>query len=115
MEKNILKAIVKRNKILDELIQVNHLAITEYQNLSSDDWTHFLITRKFLIASLSEMEDRVIFLSMYDWATFKFDVEYRKDYIYLNDNKDQKIYVLLEQDKILEFLSQKRNTQMNVA
>jgi len=115
LEKDILQAIVRRNHILDELIQINHLAITEHDNLSSDDWKHFLITRKFLIESLSAMEDQIIILSMYDWSTFNFDKEYRQDYISLNNNKDEKIYMVLEQDKTLESLSHERVSEINVA
>jgi hypothetical protein len=115
LEKDILQAIVRRNRILDELIQVNHLAITEYENLCPDDWKHFLITRKFLIESLSAMEDQIIILSMYDWSTFNFDQDYKQEYISLNDNKDEKVYMILEQDKALESLSQKRVSEINVA
>ena len=115
MEKDILQAIVRRNRILDELIQVNHLAITEYENLSCDDWEHFLVTRKFLIESLSIMEDQIIVLSMCDWSTFNFNKEYKQDYVSLNDNKDEKIYTILEQDKTLEFLSKNRVSEINVA
>ena len=115
LEKDILQAIVRRNQILDELIQVNHLAITEYANLSSDDWTHFLITRKYLIESLTIMEDQIIVLSMYDWTNFSFDQDYKNEYISLNESKDEKIYMILEQDKALESLDKKRVTEVNVA
>ena len=115
MEKDILSVVTRRNHILDELIQINHLAIDEFRNLSKDDWSHFMLTRKYLIESLTLLEDEIILLSMYDWSSFSFDPMYRSDYINLSEKKYYKISVIIEQDKNLEHLQSDSNEKYNVA
>ena len=115
MEKDILSVVTRRNRILDELIQINHLAIDEFKNLSEDDWSHFLLTRKYLIESLTALEDEIILLSMYDWSSFSFDPLYKSDYVSLTDKKDYKLSVIIEQDKNLARLQNRPNEKYNVA
>jgi hypothetical protein len=104
MEKNILQAVIKRNKVLDELIQINHLAITEFNNLDEQDWEHFLLTRDYLLKCLSVLDEKIILLSMMDWSNYKFSGEYRTEYRTLSDKKDEKRYVLIKQEKTLGLL-----------
>lgn len=115
MEKDILSVVTRRNRILDELIQINHLAIDEFKNLSEDDWSHFLLTRKYLIESLTALEDEIILLSMYDWSSYSFDPLYRSDYVSLTDKKDFKLSIIIEQDKNLMHLQNKADEKYNVA
>jgi len=61
------------------------------------------------------MEDQIIILSMYDWTTLHFDQDYKSDYISLNNHKEEKLFLILEQDKTLESLSSERTSEVNVA
>ncbi len=115
MEKNILQAVIKRNQVLDELIQINHLAITEFKNLDEQDWQHFLLTRDYLIKSLSILDEKVIFLSMIDWSNFRFESEYLTEYRILSDKKDEKRYVLIEQEKTLGLLKSSESSEIHAA
>jgi len=115
MEKDILQAVIKRNQVLDELIQINHLAITEFNNLEEEDWQHFLLTRDYLIKSLSILDEEVILLSMIDWSNYKFEGEYLAEYRNLSDKKDEKRYVLIEQEKTLGLLKSSESNEIHAA
>ena len=107
MEKEILNLIVGRNRILEEIIRLTHLAISEFHNLDQDDLDHFFLTRKYFIEALVHCENRIIASSMMDWSKFSFDDEYRSEYICLSNEKDDKIVTIISQDRALEVLMEK--------
>lgn len=107
MEKEILNLIVGRNRILEEIIRLSHLAISEFHNLDQGDLSHFFLTRKYFIEALVQSENKIIAYSMMDWSTFSFDQGYRAEYICLSNEKDEKIVTIVGQDKVLETLMEK--------
>ncbi len=104
MEKTILGFVVERNRILEEIIRLNHLAISENSSLDDVDVKHFFLTRKYMIEALIQSEDKIIAYSMMDWSTFRLDDEYKKEYLLLCREKDDYIAVIINQDKALESL-----------
>lgn len=104
MEKEILSFVIERNKILEEIIRLSHLVILEFANLDEGDLTHFFLTRKYFIEALVHSENRIIAYSMMDWTTYKFNSDYRSEYIRLSQEKVDKIGVILNQDKMLSGL-----------
>lgn len=104
MEKEILNFVIERNKILEEIIRLSHLAISEFNNLDQGDLDHFFMTRKYFIEALIHSENRIIAYSMMDWTTYSFNSDYRSDYIALSQEKIDKIGTILNQDKILSRL-----------
>lgn len=107
MEKEILNLIVGRNRILEEIIRLSHLAISEFNNLDHADLDHFFLTRKYFIEALVHSENKIIAYSMMDWSTFSFDPCYRSEYICLSNEKDDKIVTIISQDRVLEALMEK--------
>jgi len=110
LEKEILNLIVSRNRILEEIIRLSHLAISEFHNLEQDDVNHFFLTRKYFIEALIHCENRIIANSMMDWTTFSFDPEYKAEYIHLSNEKSDKVVTIIGQDKVLESLMEKEPT-----
>lgn len=105
MEKKILDFVIERNKILEEIIRLNHLAISEFKNLDQGDLDHFFMTRKYFIEALVHSENRIIAYSMMDWSTYSFNLDYRAEYIALSQEKVDKIGTILNQDKVLSSLT----------
>ena len=104
LEKEILNLIVGRNKILGEIINLSHLAISEFHSLDKGDLNHFFLTRKYFIEALVHCENRIIARSMMDWSKFNFDTDYRSEYISLSNEKEEKVVTIISQDKVLESL-----------
>lgn len=96
-----------RNRILEEIIRLSHLAISEFHHLNQDDLDHFFLTRKYFIEALVHSENKIIASSMMDWSTFSFDLEYRAEYISLSNEKDEKIVTIISQDRVLESLMER--------
>ncbi len=107
MEKKILSFVVERNKILEEIIRLNDLAILEFKRLDAVDIKHFFLTRKYLIEALIESENKIITYSMIDWKTFNLDMSYRNEYLTLSKEKDDYVITIINQDKNLSILVEK--------
>ncbi|MGH1467762.1 MAG: hypothetical protein ACRBBP_02645 [Bdellovibrionales bacterium] len=101
MEKEILGFVIERNRILEEIIRLNHLAISEFSYLDSIDRKHFFLTRKYMIEALIISENKIIAYSMMDWSTFSLDSEYRNEYLMLSREKEECVAEIINQDKIL--------------
>ena len=80
---------------------LSHLAISEFYNLDKADLDHFFLTRKYFIEALIAVENKVIAASMMDWATFKFDENYKYEYILLSQEKNEKLGTIVNQDRVL--------------
>lgn len=104
MERKILSFVIERNRILEEIIRLNHLAISEYSYLDSVDVKHFFLTRKYMIEALVQSENKIIAYSMMDWTTFTLDYEYKNEYLMLCREKEDYIAVIINQDKALKNL-----------
>lgn len=104
MEEVILESVLERNKILEEIIRINHLAISEFASFDEQDLIHFYMTRTYFIKALVEAEDNIIARSMLGWSQFRFSDSYKGDYISLCREKNEMVTLLVQQDKILEFL-----------
>ncbi len=107
MEEKILGFVAQRNKILEEIVHVNALAISKFKHLDAIDIKHFFLTRKYMIEALIESEDKIITYSMMDWATFSLDRSYRSEYLALSKEKDNYITTIINQDKALSLLVEK--------
>ena len=105
MEKEILSFVIERNRILEEIIRLNHLAISEYSYLDNIDVKHFFLTRKYMIEALVQSENKIIAYSMMDWTTFSLDREYKNEYLLLCREKEDYIAVVINQDRALEKLA----------
>ncbi len=104
MEKEILGYVIERNRILEEIIRLNHLAISEFSYLDETDRKHFFLTRKYMIEALIISENKIIAYSMMDWTTFNLDLNYRNEYLMLSREKDEYIAEIINQDKVLSNL-----------
>lgn len=102
-----MNLIVKRNRVLEEIIMLSHLTISEFEALDKEDLDHFFLTRKYFIEALVQTEDQIIAKSMMDWSTFKFDANYRAEYILLSQEKDEKLGVIVNQDKLISDLMER--------
>lgn len=108
VEELILEAVLKRNKILNEIININKLAIMEFHNFDDKDNFHFLMTRKYFIDALEIEENKIIAYSMMDWSTFMLSDSYKDDYIYLTREKNDLLCEIINQDRVLESLSSEK-------
>jgi hypothetical protein len=104
LEKKILEFVIERNRVLEEIIRLNHLAILEFSSLDEVDLKHFFLTRKYMIEALIQLENKVIAYSMMDWSTFSLNSEYRSEYIALCREKEEHLASIINQDKALEKL-----------
>lgn len=104
LEKEILGFVIERNRILEEIIRLNHLAISEFSYLDATDQKHFFLTRKYMIEALIISENKIIAYSMMDWTTFNLDLNYRNEYLMLSREKEECVAEIINQDRILSSL-----------
>lgn len=104
VERKILEVVIERNRVLEEIIRLNHLAISEFANLDEIDLKHFFFTRKYMIEALIQLENKIIAYSMMDWSTYSLDRDYRGEYLLLCKDKDEYLISIINQDKVLNSL-----------
>ncbi len=109
MEREILGFVIERNNMLDEIIRLNHLAISEFSFLDDMDVKHFLLTRKYMIEALVDCENRIIAQSMMDWGSFMLDQDYKFEYMRLCREKEERIVSIINQDHVLSSLMEEQN------
>lgn len=101
LEREILGFVIERNNLLEEIIRLNHLAISEFSYLDEVDRKHFLLTRVYMIEALVLCENKIIAYSMMDWTTFTFDSAYKTEYMMLCREKDELIVSIINQDRVI--------------
>lgn len=88
----------KRNHLLEEFCELNNEIVERIQSVSKEFLSSFYTKREALLKVIDQCDNQISSLSMCNWERFKFEPEYKSDYVELSAEKKKLVTSIIDQD-----------------